>query len=396
MNRVFLCGHTGSINRGCDAIVRATADILKKESVNDISLLTFAHQQDMELQLHKEVQLIPYPVKPWHIRAASLFMRKVAGNGVWGQRYLYGPLMGQADTQDILFNIGGDTYCYGTPYISYALNEMAAENKIPTVFWGCSVEERLCTDAKMRRDVNRYSHIVARERLSYDILKHCVEDSQKVHFACDPAFTLEPEAVSLPDGFLPGHTIGINISPLVCRDPDDPDDMMYRNVCCLIDYILEKTSMNVCLIPHVYDPVSKSGDSKVLGYVYSRYTQHPRVSLVNSVFNSRQLKYIISQCRFFVGARTHAMIAAYSSGVPALALSYSVKSLGIAGDLLGSSEEYAIPWQNIDRTDYLCDAFMCAMYDQESAIRQRYDLVLADYCGTMANTTKKIMEAMKE
>ena len=391
MNHVYLCGHTGSINRGCDAIVRSTADILRAVGVKDISLLTFAPDQDTRMKLDTQVQLMPYPKKPAVMRAVSLFMRKVAGNGVWGQRCLYDPLMRQADSQDMLFNIGGDTYCYGKPYISYALNEMAEEKGIRTFFWGCSVDERLCKDMQMLRDVNRYSHIVARETMSYEILRQCVEDPGKVHLACDPAFTLEPEETTLPSGFIPGNTVGINISPLVCENAEDPDDSMYQNVYYLINHILQNSDMSVCLIPHVYDPASNREDSGVLGRIYSRYSCEPRVSQVCAILNSRQLKYIISKCRFFVGARTHSVIAAYSTGVPALALSYSVKSLGIARDLLGSAEQYALPWRSLTRPEQLCDAFVAALLENEIGLRRRYEEVLPAYRSTLLDTVNRIL-----
>ena len=51
-----------------------------------------------------------------------------------------------------------------------------------------------------------------------------------------------------------------------------------------------------------------------------------RVLLVGD-HNCMELKGFIGRCRFFVGARTHATIAAYSSCVPTLAAGYSVKSL---------------------------------------------------------------------
>jgi colanic acid/amylovoran biosynthesis protein len=54
--------------------------------------------------------------------------------------------------------------------------------------------------------------------------------------------------------------------------------------------------------------------------------------------NATQLKYIISQCRFFIGARTHATIAAMSTGVPCTSIAYSVKARGINRDLFGSED----------------------------------------------------------
>jgi len=42
--------------------------------------------------------------------------------------------------------------------------------------------------------------------------------------------------------------------------------------------------------------------------------------------------------RFFIGARTHATIAAYSTLVPTMVLGYSVKSKGIAKDIFGEEK----------------------------------------------------------
>lgn len=42
--------------------------------------------------------------------------------------------------------------------------------------------------------------------------------------------------------------------------------------------------------------------------------------------------------KFFVGARTHATIAAYSTLVPTMVLGYSVKSKGIAQDIFGEEK----------------------------------------------------------
>lgn len=60
-----------------------------------------------------------------------------------------------------------------------------------------------------------------------------------------------------------------------------------------------------------------------------------------------QLKDCIARCSFFIGARTHATIAAYSSCVPTLAVGYSVKAKGIATDLFGTEKNYVLPVQEI-------------------------------------------------
>ncbi len=50
---------------------------------------------------------------------------------------------------------------------------------------------------------------------------------------------------------------------------------------------------------------------------------------------------MISQCRFFIGARTHSTIAAISSGVPTITIAYSQKARGINRDIFGN-EQYIL------------------------------------------------------
>lgn len=80
LRTVYLCGHTGSENRGCEAIVRSTAALLREAGQNDVRLLTFAAEQDEAL----DVKRISYPKKTLPQRAAGWFMREVMGDGVYG------------------------------------------------------------------------------------------------------------------------------------------------------------------------------------------------------------------------------------------------------------------------------------------------------------------------
>src|SRR3546814_13436250 len=57
------------------------------------------------------------------------------------------------------------------------------------------------------------------------------------------------------------------------------------------------------------------------------------VTIMPSTFNASQIKGVIANLRFFIGARTHATIAAMSSTVPTISISYSIKARGINRDL---------------------------------------------------------------
>ncbi len=58
--------------------------------------------------------------------------------------------------------------------------------------------------------------------------------------------------------------------------------------------------------------------------------------------------------------RTHATIAAYSTGVPTLVVGYSVKARGIARDLFGTEDGYVLPVQQLKESDELTKhSFAC-------------------------------------
>ena len=94
--------------------------------------------------------------------------------------------------------------------------------------------------------------------------------------------------------------------------------------------------------------------------------------------NAMQQKYIIAHCRAFVGARTHATIAAYSSCVPTLAVGYSVKAKGIAKDLFGRWEDYVLPVQSLKGPDDLAASFFWLLQHEE-AIRSHLHTVMPAY-----------------
>lgn len=60
---VFLCGQTGSINRGCEAIVRSTVKVLGQRN-GDVYLATFAPEQDRALCRELGITMIPYAKYP--------------------------------------------------------------------------------------------------------------------------------------------------------------------------------------------------------------------------------------------------------------------------------------------------------------------------------------------
>src|SRR5699024_657660 len=91
--------------------------------------------------------------------------------------------------------------------------------------------------------------ICARESITADALTKAGLGA-KVRLIPDPAFTLETIELPLPDGFQPGNTVGINVSPMIISNEEQGGATM-ANYVALIEHILNQTDMAVALIPHV-------------------------------------------------------------------------------------------------------------------------------------------------
>ena len=103
---------------------------------------------------------------------------------------------------------------------------------------------------------------------------------------------------------------------------------------------MSNTDLGVLLIPNV-GPLDGGNENSDYHYMRgliqnSSLARSSRVKLVSGKLNAAQLKHLISKCRFFIGARTHATIAALSTGVPTVSIAYSIKAKGINLDLFGN------------------------------------------------------------
>ena len=129
------------------------------------------------------------------------------------------------------------------------------------------------------------------------------------------------------------------------------------------------------LIPHV---VWEGTDDRIINnFFFDKYKDSGRVFAINDD-NCEVLKGFVSRCRFFIGARTHATIAAYSSCIPTVVIGYSVKSKGIAKDLFGSYENYVLPVQSIKQPNNIVDAFKWLVAN-EDRIKNNLQNVLPEY-----------------
>lgn len=357
--KILLYAHGGSKNHGCEAIVRSTKLLLTM--ADHITLLSYNPEEDLYYKLDNLVDIYREinPVKKNNIDFICAYVeQKLFKNYHRMDALQHKEAIEKLDDDyDYALFIGGDNYCYSDVKNYAYINHYVRKKVRKTVLWGCSVEPELCKDKTIKKDIEKYTFILARESLSYKALK---EINSNTYLLPDPAFFLPKEEVNIPEGFIPNETIGINLSPLIFK---------YGNECNilnsfkkLIDYILFNSKDQVALIPHVV--WHHNNDQKVLYTLYEKYKDNDRVLLIND-HNCMQQKFIISQCKRFVGARTHSTIAAYSTCVPTLVVGYSVKAKGIAKDLFGNIDNYVLPVQNIADSDQLTEKYKWLVEHEE-------------------------------
>lgn len=393
MEKIVLYSHGGSGNRGCEAIVRGTYKMMERElSDAPMFLCSLNKDEDEEVKLPEKLEIIPYSNyvrrhSVEHLIAAckNRLFRDTSSYVTLAQRNLYK----QFGNHTLAISIGGDNYCYTDSKWLYLSHKKAKERKTKTVLWGCSLEADNM-DEEMIADLSQYDLIVARESLTYDLLLNKgIAKNTKLY--PDPAFLLDSKKVELPPSFVPGNTIGMNLSPYIFRS-DLPKEQVLDVYAAFIERVLQTTDFHIAFIPHVF--WRDSNDVEVMNAVYERVRGRGRITNITDKYNCMEMKYVISQCRMFIGARTHSTIAAYSTCVPTLVLGYSVKSRGIARDIFGSEKHMVIPVQSIRDPQDLMQAFQ---YIETHEERLRHDLrqMMPDYKDRAGQACSEIGKLLK-
>ncbi|MBQ2173590.1 MAG: polysaccharide pyruvyl transferase family protein, partial [Alphaproteobacteria bacterium] len=288
---------------------------------------------------------------PWFVYQVDLRLFK---NKAIQEAIMYcKPCFEAAKEADVCIAVGGDTYCYNKGKEHWPLERKMKKLGKKMMLWGCSIEPE-DIPGEMEEHLSNFDVITVRDPISYEALVNSKVTSKIVRCA-DPAFLLPVQECRLPSGWEDGKMVGLNFSPMVMGDLQEKDSPR-KAIYALIDSILANSEDKIALIPHVR--LSFSDDMDELRPIYNKYKSSGRVLLIDDdTLNACQLKYIISKCKVFVGARTHATIAAYSTGVPTLSIGYSVKARGIARDLFGSGEGMTVSIKDIGGTDVLTDLY---------------------------------------
>lgn len=331
--KILLFYHSGSYNRGCEAIIRTAVSEIKKVFPKAvIDLASYYPETDVvlkplvnEIFSQKPVEIKKYS---WGWFCAAVYY-KIFKNDAFAHRLTFRAILSRKNNYDVFISVGGDNYCYGESADIYTLDREIKKAGKKLILWGASVGEEDLTPAKTE-DLKSFDLILARETLTEAVLKNA--GCKNVKLVADGAFLMEKTELPLPEGFLEQQTIGFNFSPLVAKKNPQAKQAAFQ----LIEHILDTTDFNIALLPHVI--FQGNNDYEILQEFLEQYKATQRILLLPDHLNATEYKGYIAKMRYFIGARTHATIAAYSTGVPTMVLGYSVKSKGIAKDIFGEEK----------------------------------------------------------
>lgn len=391
-DQLIMYMHAGSGNHGCEAIVNSICHMIKEP----VTLISYYGEEDKKYSLADLCEIKTEKKFEEHRISHVLYYlyRKLTGDKESFIRYRYHDIL-KGEAMPLAISIGGDNYCYDSMLSDLKLANSAFNRQgTKTVLLGCSIEPELLLREEILKDLMQYHTIIARESITFKALKEAVpEGCNRPKLCCypDPAFTLGKKKLPLPEGFAEGNTVGINVSPMI-EDNECRPGIVMESCHALLSYLIDHTDMQIALIPHVV--WSRNDDRKPLHALYEAFKNTGRVVEIADG-SCEELKGYISRLRFFVGARTHATIAAYSSLVPTLVVGYSVKARGIARDLFGEEENYVLPVQNLKDPEDLIRGFRW-LQEREEEIRDTLRQVMPSYQQQALQTGKEVDRLWEE
>ena len=358
--KYFLFNHEGSKNHGCEAIVRGSMNIIENSDEKAEFVLSSNNPSD-------DIIINNITVKAARTRDLTKVEKliaavdlKINNSETYALQKIYSPIVSDAEDCDVCLSVGGDTYCYGDNHGIQVLTRELKKRGKKTVLWGASIGAEDLSERKLE-SLRDFDAIFTREPITYELLK-ANGANDNIYLFSDPAFCMERVEVEPIDGFTRENTLGFNISPLVASGDPRKKEIAED----FLRFVFENTTMKVLLVPHVVE--ENNNDYDFMKPIFEKFEHTGRIAILPPDLEARQYKGYIAGTRFFVGARTHSTIAAYSSGVPTIALGYSVKARGIAKDVFGE-EKYVLDIKAMTDYEELKDEFL-KLLENENEIRR--------------------------
>jgi len=184
--------------------------------------------------------------------------------------------------------------------------------------------------------MNKCQIVLPRDKQSYVYLKEN-NVTTEIDEIIDVAFFMPFEKDIISDDYI---NIGLNISALLWHGGytrDNQFNLVVDYQCLIrsiIDYFLSMPNVKLFLVPHVVALNVDIENDYAVSYDLVKEYKNERLVLSPFFLTPISAKNFIASLDFFMGARMHATIAAFSSGVPVYPMAYSRKFNGLFVDTL--------------------------------------------------------------
>jgi len=398
--KILLTGHGNFRNRGCEAIVRGTAMIIR-ESIPQSGIVLQSRSLEYDIPYARENaialdSIIPYErdtTQRWS-RAwwRQRFRRRIQSGDMNIGAFLNIPVY---QNYDVVVSIGGDNFTddYGSPKFYFDSLVGARMAGAKTVIWGASIGPfRDGRKARRWKSVlDQVDLITVREPTSVDYLKS-LGVSENVREVADPAFLLptQPPQTDLTVEKGNGIVVGIGASALVTQYGRTLQDYVAANV-EFIRYAVSAHKARICLVPHVFvhGATKANNDLATCGEIAALLPKSCPVTIMPPAWNACEIKHFISQCDYFIGARTHSTIASLSTYVPTISIGYSPKATGINRAIFGT-DEYVISIKDLTRDSLI--ARFDRLLTNESEVRQQLKKTVPLLCSSARRAGEYLRE----
>jgi len=301
---------------------------------------------------------------------------------------------------DYLLDItGGDSYSdiYGQSrfYHNNLIKKMFRYYHIPQMMLPQTVgpfEDKKVKE-EARKSVEETDVVLTRDRMSYDWVKENTQQ-KNVHELIDVAFFMPYSPLQFDSQRI--H-VGLNVSSLLWHGGYTRNNQFglkvdyQKLVHTLLDSLLKLDNVVVHLVPHVIgtDAGGVENDYWIATRLQQQYNTENLV-VAPYFFSPIEAKNYISGLDFFAGARMHSCIAAFSSGVPVVPMSYSRKFNGLFAETL--SYPYMVDMKT-EESDAIIEKVIEAVKnrrDLKSAIKSQ-DQLLADRKALILEQIEKFL-----
>ncbi len=270
-------------------------------------------------------------------------------------------------TADFILDIGsGDSYTdiYGPDRFLYEERIHVIAQKLGKPY--CILPQtigpfsNLSIEKKATKSLQNASCVLVRDKQSYDYIKS-VLPNREVSEIVDVAFFMPFNKKCFDKDYI--H-VGLNISALLWHGGYNRKNQFglsvdYQKIIhSIIDYFLSIPQVMLHLVPHVVSASRNVENDYWVAYDLLEKNNNERLVLAPLFMDPIIAKSYISGLDFFMGARMHSTIAAFSTGVPVVPMAYSRKFNGLFEDTL--NYRYMIDMRTMSGEDvlpFIVDAF---------------------------------------